>query len=129
MNQIVSYFAHDPISNFEKQIFDFNKEKLESEKERGIIFIARYMDGTRKVVPIEDVKEPNIVSYGGATIATPSYVDERVNAITNLLSDVVTTVSALDASKKASLISKLADIKSLAKVEIGNTKQNNSEDV
>lgn len=105
MAKIVRYWAHDPVGNIENMLQSFDKEQLQKGEEAGIVFVAEYDDGTRSIVKVVDVVEPQTFSNdGGITLVLPSYVDERTSAtvacfdaLAEIVNPSVATSSADDA--------------------------------
>lgn len=79
MAKITHYMAHDPIGNVESYLTEFDSELIARAAAAGIIFIAVYDDGTRKVVDASEVEEPQ-QERQAYEIVTTSYVDKRTAA-------------------------------------------------
>lgn len=79
MAKITHYMAHDPIGNVESYLTEFDSELIARAAAAGIIFIAVYDDGTRKVVDAGEVEEPQ-QERQAYEIVTTSYVDRRTAA-------------------------------------------------
>lgn len=79
MAKITHYMAHDPIGNVESYLSEFDSELIARAAAAGIIFVAVYDDGTRKVVDAGEVEEPQ-QERQAYEIVTTSYVDRRTAA-------------------------------------------------
>lgn len=79
MAKITHYMAHDPIGNVESYLTDFDSELLARAAAAGIIFVAVYDDGTRKVVDAGEVEEPQ-PERQAYEIVTTTYVNRRTAA-------------------------------------------------
>lgn len=79
MAQITHYMAHDPVGNSESYLTEFDSELISRAEASGIVFIAVYDDGTRKVVSGEDVTKPQSADEP-VMLVTPTYVDDRTDA-------------------------------------------------
>lgn len=80
MAKITSYIAHDPISNTEGVVAEYDRELLLRASESGIVFIAVDEQGERSIVSVDEVKEPEPAG-GELQIVQPMYVDERMMAV------------------------------------------------
>lgn len=56
MATILYYLAHDPISNSEAVLTEYDAELIKRADESGIVFIAVDDQGTRSIVPASDVR-------------------------------------------------------------------------
>ena len=79
MQKIVSYVAHDAVTNTEKYLEEYDSDTLAKMEKAGMIFLCVYEDGTREIVKAEDIKEPE-PRVNGVQLATPYYVDVRTKA-------------------------------------------------
>lgn len=80
MSKPVMFIAHDPVSNTEAQVTEFDAALLKAASEQGVVFLAVDENGFREIVPPEDVKPPDGV-LGSFTLVEPVYVDDRMNAV------------------------------------------------
>lgn len=80
MNKPVMYMAHDPISNTEAQVVEFDPALLNAAAAQGVIFIAVDADGDRQIVEPSEVSPPDGVA-GSFTLVEPVYVDDRMDAV------------------------------------------------
>lgn len=80
MEKPVLFLAHDPLSNTEMQVSEFDPALLKAAAAQGVVFIAVDANGFREVVQPEDVKPPDGVS-GSFTLVEPVYVDDRMAAV------------------------------------------------
>ena len=80
MPKITSYIAHDPISNTEGVVAEYDRELLLRASESGVVFIAVDEQGKRSIVSVDEVKEPEQTG-GELQIVQPVYVDERMMAV------------------------------------------------
>ncbi len=79
MATITHYMVHDPVGNCESYLAEFDSELIARAAESGIIFVAVYDDGTRKVVDSTEVVPPQSAD-DEFTLLTPVYVDTRTAA-------------------------------------------------
>ncbi len=79
MARIMYYMAHDPISNTEGVITEYDQDTIKSAADSGIVFIAVDSDGARSIVSAEEVKEPESKD-SNFVIVQPQYVDDRMKA-------------------------------------------------
>ena len=75
MDKPVMFLAHDPLSNTEMQVSEFDPAAGQ-----GVVFIAVDANGFREIVRPEDVTPPDGVS-GSFTLVEPVYVDDRMAAV------------------------------------------------
>lgn len=79
MEKPIYYLAHDPLSNTEAMLTDYDAELVSKAAASGIVFIAVDASGNREIVNPEEVSEPEDDSRD-FTIVQPQYVDERAQA-------------------------------------------------
>lgn len=96
MDNITHYIAHDPVSNSEGIVTEFDPELISRAAESGIVFIAVDADGNRAIVQPDDVKEPAIQDER-FTIVQPQYVDDRMSAVVDVF-DALQAIIAPEAS-------------------------------
>lgn len=126
MANITHYMAHDPIGNSESYLTEFDSELIARAAASGIIFIAVYDDGTRKVVDSSEVTPPQAAAEP-FTLVTPVYVDERTtatvacfDALAQIVNPGVATTSADDAETEADPIKAfMAALEKLRALEAG----------
>ena len=80
MDKPVMFLAHDPLSNTEMQVSEFDPALLNAAAGQGVVFIAVDANGFRDIVRPEDVTPPDGVS-GSFTLVEPVYVDDRMAAV------------------------------------------------
>lgn len=80
---ITHYMAHDPVSNTEAVLAEFNRELIDRAAAGGIVFIAVDADGSRSVVPADQVREPQGLDET-LRIVQPAYVDDRMKAVVDV---------------------------------------------
>lgn len=102
MSVITHYMAHDPISNTEGVVTDFDQELISEASQNGIIFIAVDSNGERSVVPANEVKPPQSQDQS-FIIVKPEYVDERLKAVVDVFDALYASAPAVasNASVKA----------------------------
>jgi TRAP-type C4-dicarboxylate transport system substrate-binding protein len=76
MDKPVMFLAHDPLSNTEMQVSEFDPALLNAAAGQGVVFIAVDANGFREIVRPEDVTPPDGVS-GSFTLVEPVYVHGR----------------------------------------------------
>lgn len=103
----IYYVAHDPLSNSEAVVTEYDSELLKKAAEGGIVFIAVDDDGSRSIVPVDDVKEPEN-REGSFTIVQPIYVDDRVRAVVDVFDALAASVPAVAASADVQPVSSKA---------------------
>ena len=112
----IMFMLHDPIGNIESQITDFDPEMLKSAAMAGMIFIGVKSDGGREIVPIEEVRQPDIGSIEGVPIVLPSYVESRIDEVMNVIQEVVSAISeSIPKKQLVSIQESISDVKSKAK--------------
>lgn len=79
MTRIIGYMAHDAACNMEQPLDNYDATELSRLAAAGIIFVAVYDDGSRRVVSVDEVSEPE-PQMNGVTLCTPKYVDDRMVA-------------------------------------------------
>lgn len=89
--QIVGYMAHDAASNMEQPLDAYDADTLSRLAADGIIFVAVYDDGSRRVVNAAEVSEPE-PQMNGVTLCTPKYVDDRTTATIAVFDALATIV-------------------------------------
>ena len=87
-NPIVAYRLHDPISNTEGQITNFDKDILRQAVSSGKIVVAVRKNGAREIADVESVREIDNAYVNGIELVTPKYVDERINAIISAITEI-----------------------------------------
>lgn len=112
-NTIVRYMLHDPISNTEGQLINFDHEFLAKADEAGMVFIGIHMDGTREIVPLENVKPIENAYVDGIELVTPKYVDDRIDALSTALLSLASVVENTSGSS-----SRIANIKTTLKTAL-----------
>lgn len=80
MSKPVMFIAHDPVSNTEMQVSEFDPALLKAAAAQGVVFIAVDANGFREIVQPEDVTPPDGIC-GSFTLVEPVYVDARMNAV------------------------------------------------
>ena len=63
----------------EQPLDNYDAAELSRLAAAGIIFVAVYDDGSRRVVSVDEVSEPE-PQVNGVTLCTPKYVDDRTVA-------------------------------------------------
>lgn len=116
MNRITHYVLHDPIGNLEGQITEFDQEKLKAAEAAGMVFIAVREDGTREIVKAEDVHEITPQPTDSFTVATPKYVDQRVEALLGVIEKMAEAIKPkLGAAASLAVTKAITDCKAVAK--------------
>lgn len=82
MKQVI-YIAHDPITNTEAQVTEYDPALLEAAQDAGIVFIAQDINGNREIVKAADIKEPTGLE-GECVLVQPVYVDTRMQAVVDV---------------------------------------------
>lgn len=93
MSVITHYMAHDPISNTEGVVTEFDQVLIKRAEESGIIFIAVDSNGERSVVSADDVKPPENQDQS-FVIVKPEYVDDRLKAVVDVFDALASSVPA-----------------------------------
>ena len=91
---ILYYLAHDPISNSEAMLTEYDAELIKRADESGIVFIAVDDQGTRSIVPASDVREPENRDEH-FTFVQPLYVDDRFKAVVDVFDALAASVPAV----------------------------------
>lgn len=104
MALITHYMAHDPISNTEGVITDYDSELLSDAAKNGIIFIAVDSNGGRSVVSSDEVKPPQNQDQS-FVVVQPEYVDDRLRAVVNVFDALASSVPAVAASANVKAVS------------------------
>lgn len=73
------FLAHDPVSNTEIQVAEYDAALLREAAGQGVVFIAVDASGFREVVSPDDVT-PIDGAGGNCTLVKPAYVDNRMAA-------------------------------------------------
>lgn len=94
MATILYYLAHDPISNSEAVLTEYDAELIKRADESGIVFIAVDDQGTRSIVPASDVREPENRDKH-FTFVQPLYVDDRFKAVVDVFDALAASVPAV----------------------------------
>lgn len=94
METILYYLAHDPISNSEAVLTEYDAELIKRADESGIVFIAVDDQGTRSIVPASDVREPENRDEH-FTFVQPLYVDDRFKAVIDVFDALAASVPAV----------------------------------
>ncbi len=105
MAYITHYMAHDPISNTEGVITEYDQDTLRKAADSGIVFIAVDSDGARSVVTAEEIKQPENKDES-FVIVQPSYVDDRIQAVINVFDTLEGTMfPTVEASSSTDMLS------------------------
>lgn len=104
MPVITHYMAHDPITNTEGVVTEYDQDLLRKAEESGIIFIAVDSNGERSVVKSGDVKPPEHQDES-FIIVKPEYVDYRVKAVVDVFDALAASVPAVAASAEVQPVS------------------------
>lgn len=94
MAVITHYMAHDPISNTEGVVTDFDQDLISEASQNGIIFIAVDSNGERSVVPADEVMPPQNQDQS-FIIVKPEYVDDRLKAVVDVFDALSASVPAV----------------------------------
>lgn len=118
---ITGYLFHDAVANVEGHIVDFSDEAIRGLADSaggGMLFLAEYSDGSREVVDVSDIKEPQPM-MNGITLVQPVYVDNRMRAVCDVFDAIaaeqpaVTAMSADTAGGEKTFAQALAALKAL----------------
>lgn len=93
MATITHYLAHDPVSNTEGIITEFDATILNKAAESGIVFIAVDDEGNRSIVSASEVKKPDSTDET-FRIVQPMYVDDRMKAVVDVFDALASSVPA-----------------------------------
>lgn len=91
---ILYHLAHDPISNSEAVLTEYDAELIKRADESGVVFIAVDDQGTRSIVPASDVREPENRDEH-FTFVQPLYVDDRFKAVVDVFDALAASVPAV----------------------------------
>lgn len=94
MGKVTHYMAHDPISNTEGVVTEFDQELINRVAESGIIFIAVDESGERSIVEPDDVTKP-VNEDDCYVFVQPQYVDERTQATVAVFDALASSVPAV----------------------------------
>lgn len=97
MARITHFIAHDPITNSEGVVTEYDQELLSRASDSGIVFISVDEQGNRQIVPVDEVKEPDQVG-GDYQIVQPLYVDQRMQAVVDVFDALSASVPAVAAN-------------------------------
>ena len=99
------YLAHDPVSNSEVVLTEYDSEIIRLASESGIVFISVDENGERAVVPASEVHEPE-AREERFTFVQPLYVDDRLKAVVKVFDALAASAStAVAASVDAQSVS------------------------
>lgn len=107
MERPIYYLAHDPLSNTEAMITEYDSELISKAAASGIVFIAVDASGNREIVSAEDVSEP-VENGENFTIVQPLYVDDRMRAVVDVFDALAASVPAVAASADVQPVSSKA---------------------
>ena len=107
MERPIYYLAHDPLSNTEAMITEYDPELISKAAASGIVFIAVDASGNREIVSAEDVSEP-VEDGERFTIVQPLYVDDRMKAVVDVFDALAASVPAVAASADVQPVSSKA---------------------
>lgn len=107
MERPIYYLAHDPLSNTEAMITEYDTELISKAAASGIVFIAVDASGNREIVSAEDVSEP-VDDGGNFTIVQPVYVNDRMKAVVAVFDALAASVPAVAASADVQPVSSKA---------------------
>lgn len=107
MERPIYYLAHDPLSNTEAMITEYDPELISKAAASGIVFIAVDASGNREIVSAEDVSEP-VEDGESFTIVQPLYVDDRMKAVVDVFDALAASVPAVAASADVQPVSSKA---------------------
>ena len=83
MGETVIYMAHDPLSNTEAQVTEFDPALLNAAASQGVVFVAVDAHGNRRIADVSEVK-PQKGTEGSLQLVQPVYVDERMQAVVDV---------------------------------------------
>lgn len=107
MERPIYYLAHDPLSNTEAMITEYDPELISKAAASGIVFIAVDASGNREIVSAEDVSEP-VEDGESFTIVQPLYVDDRMKAVVDVFDALAASAPAVYASADVQPVSSKA---------------------
>lgn len=99
MEETVIYMAHDPLSNTEAQVTEFDPALLNAAAAQGVLFVAVDAHGNRRIADVSEVKPPK-GTEGSLQLVQPVYVDERMQAVVDVF-DVLQTLMLPEAAALA----------------------------
>lgn len=91
MGETVIYMAHDPLSNTEAQVTEFDPALLNAAAAQGVVFVAVDAHGNRRIADVSEVKPPE-GTEGSLQLVQPVYVDERMQAVVDVFDALQTLV-------------------------------------
>lgn len=91
MGETVIYMAHDPLSNTEAQVTEFDPALLNAAAAQGVVFVAVDAHGNRRIADVSEVK-PQKGTEGSLQLVQPVYVDERMQAVVDVFDALQTLV-------------------------------------
>ena len=91
MGETVIYLAHDPVSNTEAQVTEFDPALLNAAASQGVVFVAVDAHGNRRIADVSEVKPPE-GTEGSLQLVQPVYVDERMQAVVDVFDALQTLV-------------------------------------
>lgn len=91
MGETVIYLAHDPLSNTEAQVTEFDPALLNAAAAQGVVFVAVDAHGNRRIADVSEVK-PQKGTEGSLQLVQPVYVDERMQAVVDVFDALQTLV-------------------------------------
>lgn len=94
-NPITGYLLHDVVGNIEAYITEFAADKLQEAEDNGYVIVAERQDGTRERVKAADVSKPKPY-VSGIALASPEYVDERIDAVLEALDAISALFAPLE---------------------------------
>lgn len=97
MGKPIYYLAHDPLSNTEAMLTEYDSDVISKAAASGIVFIAVDVSGNRTIVRPEDISEPEDDSKN-FTIVQPLYVNDRMKAVVDVFDALTASVPAVAAS-------------------------------
>lgn len=71
MEETVIYMAHDPLSNTEAQVTEFDPALLNAAAAQGVLFVAVDAHGNRRIADVSEVKPPK-GTEGSLRLCSPS---------------------------------------------------------
>lgn len=120
----VQFLLHDPIGNLESQVTNFDKEAIESAAAVGMIFIGVKSDGSRAIVPPDEVKEPRLTAMGGFPIVLPSYVDSKIDEVMGVVQQLLLAVSNTIPNEEVATVQKsITTLRAQAEMAIASEKE------
>lgn len=99
---ILIFIAVDRVNRSQWQVTDFDKSKLRTLAEHGVEFYAIYADGHRERVGVEAVVPPGSTDVPEVIVASPT-IEERLDAMSAMLSQLTAAVIEVNPTKKAAL--------------------------